>query len=147
WTFAFALTGLTGLLADLGATTYLTREVARDPSSANRLTVNLVAMRIPLSFGLALVTVLFIHLTDNDDMTRQLVDVLSLGIIVSAVSSVVSGTLQGLQRMRVIATISVLTKIGYSVLAVVFVVMGGGALAVSIAWVVVSAVALVYRGS
>src|ERR1700694_5521576 len=86
--FAFALTNLTGLLADLGVTMYLTREVARDPSSANRLTVNLMVMRIPLSLALALGTMIFARLSGYDALTGQLVDILSLGIVVVALSSV-----------------------------------------------------------
>ena len=143
-TFAFALTSLTGLLADLGVTMYLTREVARDPSSANRLTMNLMVMRVPLSLALAAVTMVIARVSGYDNNTRELVDILSLGIVVMSLSSVVNGTLQGLQQMRTIAITSVLTKVGYAVCASALLVVGAGALAVSIAWVCVGALALVY---
>jgi O-antigen/teichoic acid export membrane protein len=143
-TFAFALTNLTGLLADLGVTTYLTREIARDPASANRLTVNLMVMRVPLSLALAAGTMLFARLSGYDPVTEQLVDILSLGIVVVALSSVVNGTLQGLQQMKAIAITSVFTKVGYAVVATAFLVAGAGALAVTIAWVSVGALGLVY---
>jgi O-antigen/teichoic acid export membrane protein len=145
-TFAFALTNLTGLLADLGVTMYLTREVARDPASANKLTVNLMFMRVPLSLALAACTMLFARISGYDTVTRELVDTLSLGIVVVALSSVVNGTLQGLQQMKTIAITSVLTKVGYAVVAAALLLMGAGALAVSIAWVSVGALALVYSG-
>ena len=145
-TFAFALTALTGLLADLGATTYLTREVAREPSAASRLTINLMAMRVPLSVVVAAATMLFARVAGYDALTQQLVDILSLGIVVSTLSNVATGTLQGLQKMRAIALISVFTKVGYSILGALLLLSGAGALAVSIAWVSVGALGLIYSG-
>jgi O-antigen/teichoic acid export membrane protein len=146
-TFAFALTNLTGLLADLGVTMYLTREVARDPSSANRLTVNLMLMRVPLSIALAAATMVFARLAAYDPVTQQLVDVLSLGIVVVALSSVVTGTLQGLHQMKTIAVTSVVTKVGYALVAAAFLLLGAGALAVSISWVLVGILGLVYSSA
>lgn len=142
--FAFALTNLTGLFADLGVTMYLTREVARDPSSAGRLTLNLMVMRIPLSLALAAGTMVFARVSGYDALTLQLVDILSLGIVVVALSSVVNGTLQGLQQMKTLAITSVLTKVGYAAVAAALLLLGAGALAVSIAWVSVGALGLAY---
>src|SRR5207237_1441011 len=47
-TLAMALTQLLGLITDLGSTSYLTKEVARDPQRAASLTLNLLLMRVPL---------------------------------------------------------------------------------------------------
>jgi O-antigen/teichoic acid export membrane protein len=48
--------------------------------------------------------------------------------------------------MKTIAITSVLTKVGYALVAAAFLVMGAGALAVSIAWVTVGALGLLYSG-
>jgi O-antigen/teichoic acid export membrane protein len=101
-------------------------------------------MRVPLSLALAAGTMVFARLAGYDPLTQQLVDILSLGIVVMALSSVVNGTLQGLQQMKAIAITSVFTKVGYAVVAAAFLFMGAGALAVSIAWVSVGALGLVY---
>jgi O-antigen/teichoic acid export membrane protein len=141
--FALALTSLVGLLADLGATTYLTREVAREPASAGRLAINLLVMRLPLSVFLAVSNIVFAHLAGFDEFTRQIIEVLSAGIVLSALSSVVMGTLQGLQQMRAMATISVVTKVGYALVAAAFLLIGAGALAVAVVWVSVASLGLI----
>jgi O-antigen/teichoic acid export membrane protein len=142
-TVAMALTSLSGLITDLGATTYLTKEVARSPERAGVLTVNLLLMRLPLSLIAVGICLLIVHLGNYDNDARHIVYVLTFGIVVSAVTNMFTSTLQGLQKMKILAACSVLSKVGYAVLAVAFLLLGGGALWVSIAWVAVSLVVLV----
>src|SRR5262249_43565782 len=142
--FAFALTSLVGLFADLGATTYLTREVARDPANAGHLTANLMAMRIPLSAILTGATIAYAHLAGFEPATTELISVMSLGIVVIAMSSVVNGTLQGLQQMKTIAVTSVIYKLGYALMAVLLLLLGAGVVAVAVAFVVLGAIGLIY---
>jgi O-antigen/teichoic acid export membrane protein len=141
-TVAMALTTLTGLITDLGATTYLTKEVARAPERAGTLTVNLLLMRLPLSIIAIAICLLIVHLGNYDDDARHIVYVLTFGIVITAVTNMFTATLQGLQKMKILAACSILMKVGYAVLAVAFLFLGGGALWVSIAWVAVSVVSL-----
>jgi O-antigen/teichoic acid export membrane protein len=141
-TLAMALTQLLGLITDLGATTYLTKEVARTPERAGRLIVNQLAIRIPLGIVAASLTILVAHSAGYDHDTRMIVYVLSIGIFVTALSSMVTATLQGLQRMKALALASIMNKVGYAVLAVAFLLLGGGALWVSVAWVTMSVAVL-----
>lgn len=141
-TLAMALTQLVGLLTDLGATSYLTKEVARDPDRASSLTMNLLVMRIPLSVIAGGMAVLIVHMGAYDSLTRDVVYVLTLGILVTALSNMLTATLQGLQRMKVLALCSIVTKVGYAVLAIPFLLLGGGPLWVAIAWVAVNAVTM-----
>jgi O-antigen/teichoic acid export membrane protein len=142
-TLAMALTQLLGLITDLGATTYLTKEIARTPERAGALIVNQLAMRIPLGLVAGLLTIIVAHSAGYDPYTRSIVYVLTIGILVTALSNMVTATLQGLHRMKVLALSSIFNKVGYAVLAIAFLLLGGGALWVSIAWVAMTVAVLV----
>jgi O-antigen/teichoic acid export membrane protein len=142
YTFAFALTTLLGLGADLGLATYLTREVARDPSRAGVLTGTVLALRIPLSLLSGGMAIAVAHLAALDELTRNVVYVLSFGILLNSLSGVIFGSLQGLHHMKVLAITSVLTKVGYAVLAVLLLFAGAGPFELSLGWILVWALSL-----
>jgi len=126
YTLAFAFTTLIGLGADLGLATYLTREVARDRTTAARLTSSVLFLRVPLSILMGGVAIVAAHLMGYDDLTRKVFYVLALSILVTSVSGVVYGTLQGLQQMKILAITNVLNKLGYAALAALLLFGGAG---------------------
>ena len=94
--FALGLTLLASVLANLGISAYLTKEVARAPERASQLAVNALLLRLPLSLlaaGLANLLVLARH---GDPVTEAVVLMLSAGILVDAMRAVV----QGMTRSR-----------------------------------------------
>jgi len=145
-TLAMALTQLLGLITDLGSTTYLTREVARAPERAASLTLNLLLMRLPLGLIAGTIAIVVAHTAGYDDDTRSIVYVLTAGIFVIALSNMVVATLQALQQMKVLALTSIINKVGYAALAVMFLVLGGGALWVAVSWVLMALLVLGING-
>ncbi|MBI4493317.1 MAG: flippase [Chloroflexi bacterium] len=133
--FALALTSLVGLAADLGTATYLAKEIARAPARAAALTANALAMRVPLSLLAGLLAVAVVNLAGYDLLTRQVVYVLCLGIVASAMGNVVLGSLQGLQAMKALAAYSVATRLGFAGLAGAVLLGGAGPAEVAVAWV------------
>lgn len=131
--FAGALTSLFGLIADLGTMTYLTKQVARDPSQAGRLTVGAIVTRIPLGVGAALLCVAAVHLTDDDPVTRSIVYVLSVAMILVSLGNTLGAALQGLHRMRALAISMVLGKLAYAGLVAWLLLAGFGPVEVALA--------------
>jgi O-antigen/teichoic acid export membrane protein len=147
--FAFGLTLITGQLANLGVSVYLTKEVARAPERAGTLAVSALAMRLPLSLGAALVAIVIVSFGSHGDLTRTVVLVLSAGILLDAIRAVVQGTLQGLHRMTTLAAFPAVTGAVYAAGAAYALTRGAGVVAVALAYVAgqaaglaVSAVAL-----
>jgi O-antigen/teichoic acid export membrane protein len=141
--FALAFTSLIGLLADLGTATFLTKEIARSPERAVALSLNTLLIRLTLggvAIGVAIVT---INLAPYDALSRQVVHVMSAGIVVVSLSSAVVAALQGLQRIKSLALFSIATKLGYAALALIVLFAGAGPLEVAGAWVVSQTVGLV----
>jgi O-antigen/teichoic acid export membrane protein len=140
---AIALTSLLGMVVDLGATTYLTKEVARDPRRASTLTLNLLVLRVPLSVIAGGLAVIVAHLAGYDALTRTIIYILTLGTLVTSLAALAAATLQGLQRMKALAATNILSKVGYAVAAAALLLAGGGAVAVAGAWVGASLLSLV----
>jgi O-antigen/teichoic acid export membrane protein len=142
YTFAFAITTLIGLGADLGLATYLTREVARDRTAAARLTTAVLTIRVPLSLVAGAVAIISAHVLSYDELTRNLLYVLSLGILINSVLGAVNGALQGMQFMKVLAVTSVLSKIGFAGLAALILFGGAGPFELAAAYVGISIITL-----
>lgn len=143
YTFAFAFTTLIGLGADLGLSTYLTREVARDRDQAARLTGAVLLWRVPLSLLTGAIAIVATHAMGSDELTRHVFYVLSLGILITAVSGVVFGALQGLQQMKILAVTNVLNKLGYAGLAAALLFGGAGPFELAAGYVIVAGLTLV----
>jgi O-antigen/teichoic acid export membrane protein len=92
----------------------------------------------------ALANIVLAQVLGYDPTTRDIVNLLSLGLVLTSLTNVVTGTLQGLQRMKSIATISVLNKLGHAVIASALLVLGNGAIGVAASWVLVAALGLAY---
>src|SRR5262249_2531149 len=93
--FALGLTLLAGLLANLGISSFLTKEVARAPERASQLAVNALLMRLPLSLIAAGVAIALVLLRRGDRVTQVVVIMLSPGILVDATRALVQATLHG----------------------------------------------------
>jgi O-antigen/teichoic acid export membrane protein len=147
--FAFGLTLITGQLANLGVSVYLTKEVARAPERAGTFAASALAMRVPLSAVAALAAIGIVSIGSHGDLTRTVVLVLSVGILLDAIRAVVQGTLQGLHRMTTLAAFPAVTGAVYAIGAGFALTRGAGVVVVALAYVVgqatglaVSAVAL-----
>jgi O-antigen/teichoic acid export membrane protein len=138
--YAAALTSLFGLIADLGTMTYLTKQVARDPSQATTLTVSAILTRIPLGLGAALFTAAIVNVTNEDETTRAIVYVLSAGMIAVSIGNTLGAALQGLQRMRALALSMVAGKLLYALLVAALLFSGFGPVEVAMASLVSSLV-------
>jgi O-antigen/teichoic acid export membrane protein len=133
--FALGLTLLAGLLANLGISTYLTKEVARAPERAADLAVSALVLRLPLSVLSAGVAMALVMVRRGDPVTQAVVLMLSAGILVDATRAVVQGTLQGLHRMTTLAAFPAVSGAVYAAIAVATVARGGGVVLVAAAYV------------
>ena len=133
--FALGLTLLAGLLANLGISTFLTKEVARAPERASQLAINALLMRLPLSLIAAGVAIALVVARRGDRVTEVVVIMLSAGILVDATRAVVQGTLQGLHRMTTLAAFPAVAGAVYALLAVAALTRGGGVVVVAAAYV------------
>jgi O-antigen/teichoic acid export membrane protein len=133
---ALGLTALAGLLANLGTSTFLLKEVARTPSRAAELTVNALALRLPVGVLAAASAAAVVTFSTHDFSKRVLVYVLCIGMFVDGANGIVQGTLLGLQRLRTVAAWPAATNLTYACLSTAALLTGGGVATVASASVV-----------
>ncbi len=136
------LVTLIGTTTELGITTYLAREIAREPERADSLIGNAMAMRIPLSLLGLILTVAVASVAGYDDLTKQVVYLFCIGYLVAPLSTVVNGALQGFHQMKAMACYSALLSSLNFAAAVVIIHVGGGLVELVLAEVVTGVIAL-----
>ena len=134
-TFASALTALFGIVADLGVTTYLAKEVARDVTLLRPLTTSVLLTRLPLSAFASALAVAFVWIAGYDDLTKHIVYVLCAGIVVGSLANTFGAALQGLQRMRALTASMVTGRLLQCALVAALLLNGAGPLDVAVATV------------
>jgi O-antigen/teichoic acid export membrane protein len=145
-TFAWALTALFGIVADLGVTTFLAKEIARDRTLVGPLLKSVLVSRLPLSAFAAGGAAAFVTIAGYDEVTRQIVYVLSLGIVVGSFANVLGAALQGLQRMRALTASMATGKLLQSGLVAALLLNGAGPLEVAITTVFATTVGMAISG-
>ncbi|HLG10841.1 MAG TPA: oligosaccharide flippase family protein [Dehalococcoidia bacterium] len=142
FSIAFSLTELCGLIASFGTGTFLTREVARDPSAAAALVRTALLTRLPLALAAAALAVAGTVALGYSSQISLLVYVLCANIAISSLSGLLIATLQGIQKMRPIALNAAVSKLALVSFVAVALVGDFGELGVAVAWVLGSLTAL-----
>jgi O-antigen/teichoic acid export membrane protein len=137
---ASSLTETCGLIASLGITSYLVKEVARDGTAARTVVLNALVMRAPLTAVAVGFAVIAAALLQYDALVTRLVYLFSIYVALSAVGSVLSGALNGMQEMRPVAVGGVLSKGAMLLLTLMLLAAGYGLEGVVIAWDLAAAV-------
>lgn len=90
------------VVASLGYETFITREIAHDPSRLRRLVDSMITMRLLLAAIIAVLLVASLLLLHLPPLSRTVVLIQGISLFSTAIG--LSCVYQGLQRMRVVAT-------------------------------------------
>src|SRR5688572_10961315 len=107
--FAFAFADWCGLLVSFGISTYLTKEVARR-GEAGSLITNALIFRLALALLVGIGAAAVATVIGYDELTLQLVYLLTAHMLLMVVSGVLTGGLQGLEQMRSVAVVDATSK-------------------------------------
>jgi len=110
-TFAFGFTGMFVAFVLLGANTFVTREVARDASTAAHLTFNAIVARIPAVLLSCALIAAFVILLGYPASTRYVVFIATAIMLVTTTSTILGAALQGMERMTLTSALNVLEKV------------------------------------
>ena len=131
--FALAYTGFFGLATNLGIGTYLTKEVARNPSRMAAYAQNAIIVRLPMAALAAVLGITLINLLGYDELTRRTVYVLFLNMTLMTIYDIVLASFQGLQEMRPLAVSQVVLKVVNSALITTLLITGHGPVEIALA--------------
>ncbi len=130
--FAMSLNGITGLLIDLGLTTLIVKDVARDKEKVSSLVINGLALR-SLAWTFSLVaTMAFVVLAGYPAQTVQVVFILALANWFYGNYDLFHRVFIGLERMEYRSICLVIEKVFLAVFGVAALVLGMGPVAVAV---------------
>jgi O-antigen/teichoic acid export membrane protein len=98
-------------IADLGLTPYLTREVARDPTSGEALVERVLRIRLATSIGLVTLVALAAVITGSSSQTLLVIVLVVGAALVDGLATVFYGYFAGRERMALEATLSAVTAV------------------------------------
>lgn len=134
YTFSLALAGIFSVVVIFGSMTYLTREIAREPSRAPHMTFNALLSRIPMLVLAVGGMIGIAYAIGAPQSTLNVVYVAAAMMAVNAIGTTISAALQGLERMHLISIVAVIEKVLLVVVAViVLMVLGLGVFALALA--------------
>jgi O-antigen/teichoic acid export membrane protein len=139
---ASALGGILGVLMGYGTRNYLVREMVRTPRGTERLLGTALTLRLALFLpGLALLVVSLRLL----GFSRQQSVVIFLGsavVYLLLLAEPLQAVFQAVERMEFLAASNITDKVGQAAGAIVLVLLGFGVVAVSVWWLVATAILL-----
>jgi len=142
--FGAALIAVFNILSNFGLQAIVTREVARDTSKASKYAANIIPMELlfcVLTIGLI---VAFVNVAGYSPQTLDVVYILSIGMIVSSLSSIFLAIFQAFERLEFQAAVSVITSVVQLCAALTAIQLHLNVVAFALVSILTSGVALVY---
>jgi O-antigen/teichoic acid export membrane protein len=131
---AFAFADWCGLVASLGVSTYLTKEVARSRSQAASVVLNALSVRLIVGVLVGIGAVLLAGIIDLSGSTRTLVYLLTVHMLLLVLAGVFIGALQGVQSLKAVALIDSGSKLIQLGLVAAVLLAGYGVIGVAVAY-------------
>ena len=108
---AISLTGIFGILVDMGLSTLMIRELARDRSRTSKFISNTVLMKIILTFLVWGLLSIFVNLAGYPELVKNVVYLVYLSVIVNSFSLIFSALMQAEEKMEYVSLSSILTSV------------------------------------
>ena len=100
YAFAFSFTTLFSVFVDVGMSSILTREIAKDRSRAKEILYNVLGMKLVLGFFVYLLIILLVNVLDYGSTTKILVYITGLIMLLDNFASSFWATLRGNQNLK-----------------------------------------------
>jgi O-antigen/teichoic acid export membrane protein len=127
-----SLWAIAAMMIALGMDTFLTKEIARNPNSTGQLFgISVLLRAVMFVFGFGLVG-LYAYLLSFPAETVQLIIIVGIATFFYQFSSACQAALQGLERMEYISLSDIASKAFITLVTIILLVMGYGVLAVGI---------------
>lgn len=141
---ALALTGIFSILADLGLSTYSTREVAKDNEKTKKLLANVALIKIFLAIFTFILLYLIIIIKNYPPQSVDVTLIIGAYMIISSFSALFNAIFQGQQRMefQTIGNIINSSLLLIGILLAIY--MKGDIITISLAYLFASVITLAY---
>ena len=106
---AISLTGIFGILVDMGLNTLLIREVARDKSKTNSFISNTALMKIFLSLFTLGAIYVFVNLSDYSEQVKALIYIVYISVVIGSYSNIFGAVMQAEEKMEYVSVSTIIS--------------------------------------
>lgn len=106
---AVSLTGIFGILVDMGLNTLLIREVARDKSKTNKFISNTAIMKVILSLVTLGAIYIFVNLSGYSELVKTLIYVVYLSVVIGSYSNIFNAVMQAEEKMEYVSVSTIIS--------------------------------------
>jgi len=142
--FAVALTAIFNVLTNFGLPTLITREVARDRSKASKYAANVVPILLLLTLTSVGLIIVLVNALGYSQQTIYVVYILSIGMVVSTLSSVFLAIFQAFEQLEFQSIVTVIGSIVPFCAAVIAILLHMDVIAFALISLLASVVVLAY---
>jgi len=142
--FGLALVAVFSILATFGLTTLIVREVAKDGGLASKYMANLIPVQVLLALATVALIVALVNIIGYSQEIIYVVYILSVGIIVSTLSTLLLALFQAFERLEYQSIFMVLTSVVPLCGAVIAIQLHLNVVAFALVWLLTYGVGLAY---
>lgn len=144
---SLSLTGIFGLLADLGLSTLITRELSRDHSLTSKYLVNVVTIKVLLSLVTFFIIFIIVNLFNFPQETVNVVSLMTIAYILTSFSSMFYSIFQAHERMELQSLGQILSNFLTFIGVLIVIYLNLNIYYISLVYLVSSLIVLVYSFS
>lgn len=104
---ALSITGIFGVVVDMGLGTLMIRELARDKSFRDKYISNVAIMRLFLSFLMLSLLILTVNLIGYSSVVKDVIYIISLYVVIGAFVGVFTSVFQSYEKMDYLSSVNI----------------------------------------
>jgi len=100
---ALSITGILGVISDMGLGTLMVRDIAREKSQINKYLSNITLMKLPLALLMFLIIVIIVNLFGYTYTTKTVIYLITISTIINAFGGVLTSVFQANEKLEYIS--------------------------------------------
>ena len=108
---ALSITAIFGIVGDMGLSTLMVREVARDNSTSNKYLSNIALIKVILCILMFVVIVLTVNIIGYNKLVSTVIYLIAISVIINAFGSVLTAVFQANEQMEYLSLSTILSSI------------------------------------
>ncbi|WP_066972090.1 flippase [Methanobrevibacter filiformis] len=142
--FATAFGGIVQIFTDLGLSTYITRELSRNPESTKKIISNSIPLKIVISTIIFILTFIILNLIGYDKLTIEVTLIITLQTIFMSMGYLFNGVFQAHEKMKYQAIGILINTILMFVGFLVGIFLDLGIISIALVYLIGSIITLIY---
>ncbi|NJE05715.1 flippase [Thermococcus sp. M36] len=143
--FALALNGIFGVIANFGLDPLTVREVARDKTLARKYLANGLVLKLLFGTLTFLIVFVVVNLLGYPEITRKVVYIITLSTIIAGLNNLFNDIYQAFERMEFMSTGQILQSVLSLIFAITAIKLGLNVVYFAMIYLIVNSIVLVYH--